>query len=398
MLETKGRILVVSQDGEMPERLSEAMAHLDLAGRSYRPDEILREYQALSEVDAAIVSLEKLEDLDGRSFDRFLSLMDEWSIECLVLANEISGSSAAGHKWGHVTCASCGESLEMLKGRLATLVEMGTRGPRSNAPVQRVEGRDESSSHSIEEVTEEMRLAARVQEDFLPKELPVMEGIRFATLYRPASWLSGDIYDIMRLDESHVGFYIADVVGHGMPAALLTMFIKHALVTKRIEGHEYQIIEPGEVLAQLNADLIDQNLSNHLFVTACYGILNVQTLRLRISSAGHPPPILDHGDGKIEELEVSGSLLGVFENPEYLTEEFQLQRGETLIIYSDGAEEGIIAESNGETVRFREEFLALSGLDAQRFCDQLYDVIVEARDPRRPVDDTTVLAIELTSG
>ena len=382
----------------MPDRLTQALEHLELAGRSCRPDEILREGQAFSEVDAAVVSLEKLGDLEDRSFDRFLRLMDEWSIECLVLANEITGQSAAGKKWGHVVCASSAESLEMLKGRLMTLIEMRSRRPQSGVPVQRVEGRDESLSHSIEEVTEEMRLAARVQEDFLPKELPNMKGVRFATVYRPASWLSGDIYDIARLDESHVGFYIADVVGHGMPAALLTMFIKHALVTKRIEGHEYQIIEPSEALAQLNADLIDQKLSNHLFVTACYGILNVQTLRLRISSAGHPPPILDHGDGKIEELEVSGSLLGVFENPEYLTEEFQLQRGETLIIYSDGAEEGIIAESHGETVRFREEFLALSGLDAQRFCDQLYDVIVEARDPRRPVDDTTVLAIELTSG
>ena len=381
----------------MPDGLSEALEHLELSGRSCRPEEVLRESRTLSEVDAAIVSLEELGDLEGRSFSHFMSLMDEWSIECLVLAHEMTGQEESGKKWGHVIFAGRGESLEMLKGRLLTLIEMRDRDQQASAVKQRDEGRVGSLSHSLEEVTEEMRLAARVQEDFLPKELPEIEGVRFGTVYRPAAWLSGDIYDIMRLDESHVGFYIADAVGHGIPAALLTMFIKRALVTKRIDGHDYQIIEPSEALAQLNTEMIDQKLSNHLFATACYGILNVDTLRLRLSNAGHPPPLLCHGDGEIEELKVTGSLLGIFEDAAYRTEEFQLRQGEMLLLYSDGAEEAIIADCDGETVRFCEGFKKLVRDDAQSLCDRLYEMIAEAKGSRRPPDDATVLAIELIS-
>ena len=67
-------------------------------------------------------------------------------------------------------------------------------------------------------------------------------GVRFHTLFRPAGYVSGDLYDIMRLDETHVGFYMADAVGHGMPAALLTMFIKNALVTKQIGPEGYRLL------------------------------------------------------------------------------------------------------------------------------------------------------------
>ena len=145
-------------------------------------------------------------------------------------------------------------------------------------------------------------LASRLQRDFLPRNLPEIPGFKFATIYRPATWVSGDIYDIMRLDEEHVGFYVADAVGHGMPAALLTMFIKRALVTKRIRGNEYCLIEPGMALAQLNTDMVSQDLSNFQFATCCYGILNTKTLRLRVANAGHPPPMLINGDAQTSEL------------------------------------------------------------------------------------------------
>ena len=78
----------------------------------------------------------------------------------------------------------------------------------------------------------------------MSRRLPEVGPIRFGALYRPATWVSGDIYDVVRLDETHVGFYVADAVGHGMPAALLTMFIKKALLTKRILGHTYEILPP----------------------------------------------------------------------------------------------------------------------------------------------------------
>ena len=69
-------------------------------------------------------------------------------------------------------------------------------------------------------LTEQLRLAGLVQQDFLPAKLPNTDEIRWSTIFLPAEWVSGDIYDIVRIDEQHIGFYVADIVGHGMPAAL----------------------------------------------------------------------------------------------------------------------------------------------------------------------------------
>ncbi len=92
-----------------------------------------------------------------------------------------------------------------------------------------------------------------------------------------------------RIDEDHVGFYIADAVGHGMPAALLTIFIKRTLQTKETTKNGYRIIPPDEALAHLNNELVKQQLSLCQFVTMVYAILNTKTLELQWARAGTPP-------------------------------------------------------------------------------------------------------------
>src|SRR5439155_22239590 len=102
----------------------------------------------------------------------------------------------------------------------------------------------------------------------LHKSLPQDGSVHFHTLFRPAGYVRGDLYDVMRLDETHIGFYMADAVGHGMPAALLTMFIKNALVTKEITAGSYRLLDPGQTIAKLNEALVGQNLSYATFATA----------------------------------------------------------------------------------------------------------------------------------
>src|SRR5260221_832124 len=84
---------------------------------------------------------------------------------------------------------------------------------------------------------------------------------------RPAGYVSGDLYDVARLDETHVAFCIVDAVGHGMPAALLTMFIKRALVSKEIGPGGYRLLPPSETMRRLNYALVEQNLSAATFST-----------------------------------------------------------------------------------------------------------------------------------
>src|SRR4051794_26024267 len=168
--------------------------------------------------------------------------------------------------------------------------------------------RDEALHTYLRKMDDELRLAARLQQDFLPKSMPQVGRVRFHTLFRPAGYVSGDLYDVMRLDEQRVGFYMADAVGHGVPAALLTMFIKHALQTKEIDprGRGYRLLEPGETLRRLNERLIDQNLSHSTFATALYGTIDVDTLQVTVARAGHPHPIVLRADGSTETLKVEG--------------------------------------------------------------------------------------------
>lgn len=204
----------------------------------------------------------------------------------------------------------------------------------------------------IEEMDFEMRLAARVQREFIPRAMPDLPMLSFAALYRPAGYVSGDLYDVMRLDEDHVGFYVADVIGHGVPAAMMTMFIKQALPTRQIvAGHGYRLVPPHEALSHLNQQMLTHKTDTLRFATACYAILNHRTLELELASAGHPNPLLMSGDGSIRALEAHGPLLGVFGDAEFTPLRVQLAAGDRLLLYSDGFEIAFGLQTNGAPLK-----------------------------------------------
>ncbi len=192
---------------------------------------------------------------------------------------------------------------------------------------------------------EELRLAAMIQREFLPKTLPRMGDIEFGVFFRPACYVSGDVYNIERLDEHTIGFFVADAVGHGVPAALMTMVINHSLIMKEISKDSYRIVPPAEVLSRLNDAILVQNTQNGRFATAVYGTLNTETNLVTIAVAGHPAPMRVDTSGERNMVSVSGSLLGVFAEEQYDEETFYLGAGERLVIYSDGFETAFPADN-----------------------------------------------------
>jgi serine phosphatase RsbU (regulator of sigma subunit) len=220
----------------------------------------------------------------------------------------------------------------------------------------------------IARMHEELQLAAMVQREFLPRELPNLYGVRFAALWRPAHYVSGDIYDVVRLDDDHIGVFIADAVGHGVPAALMTMVICRSLTTKIVAGNTYRLIEPSEVLAKLNRDMIRRQGRTTRFATAAYAVVNCRNRTLRFAGAGHPPPLLLSADGAVRMLETQGGLLGVFADEAYDQIELELAINDRLVWYSDGFEQAFPAEKADAyeqrlpTERYREEF--------QRLCEE----------------------------
>ncbi len=244
-------------------------------------------------------------------------------------------------------------------------------------------------------LSEQLRMAGLVQRDFLPKQLPKCDGLRWATIFLPAEWVSGDIYDIARIDEQHIGFYVADVVGHGVPAALLTIFLKQALVMRETTGNSYRIFSPAEVMANLNLRMTAQKLSGHQFVTCCYCLLNIETLELTYSRAGHPYPILIRDQEQPQQLEIQGSLLGIFEQTEYIQQTIQLQSGDKLLLYSDGAESAIGHFDDQTGFNFTKEFCEIQNYPINEMMDMLNKLVQNQKGNPSQDDDITAVGLEI---
>ena len=264
-----------------------------------------------------------------------------------------------------------------------------------NSELASLRRRGEMLDFHMSRLDEELRLAARLQQDFLPKVLPQLGRVHFHTLFRPAGYVSGDFYDVMRLDEKHVGFYIADAVGHGVPAALLTMFIKHALATKQITEGGYRLLSASETMARLNQTLIEQNLSAATFATAIYGTINIETLELTFSRAGHPHPILLRANGKVEMKESEGGLLGVFPEESFDERTVQLAPGDRMLLFTDGIEVAFSTDVETNKERWREELHSRAHLPAQQLLKEFAELIDTECGEGRPKDDLTMVVLEV---
>jgi serine phosphatase RsbU (regulator of sigma subunit) len=255
--------------------------------------------------------------------------------------------------------------------------------------------RDETINLYLQRMDDELRLAARLQQDFLPKSLPMIGRVRFYTVYRPASYVSGDLYDVTRLDEQHVGFYMADAVGHGMPAALLTMFIKNALVMKEITGNGYHLLDPADSMRRLNDVLVNQNLSNATFATALYGLINTETLEVKLAKGGHPNPILFGHDGEVRNVEADGSLLGIFADEQFPAVKLQMSPGDRLFVFTDGVELAFSDGAKGvDALRWREELYTRGNLSTEQLLTEFTSRLNEDLGSLTPRDDLTMIVIE----
>ncbi len=192
----------------------------------------------------------------------------------------------------------------------------------------------------------ELELAGIIQRSLLPRALPELDRYQFVVALRPSGEVSGDFYDLYRLDEAHYGFYVADAVGHGVPAALLTVFVKMGIETRDVLRDGYRLLPPGEALAALNRSIIEQRFSQNPFVTLAYSILDVRRDELQYASGGHPPAVVLRADGSVVPLASDGPLLGIFES-RFATGSYPVQPGDCVVLYTDGVELATFAGKSG---------------------------------------------------
>lgn len=180
----------------------------------------------------------------------------------------------------------------------------------------------------------ELEVARSLQLAILPAAFPARPGCQGAARMIPATTMAGDFYDFIELSDGRIGLVIADVSGHGVPAAFF-------MAVARTNLHELAVrhIDPGECLAQTNDTLCAQNPLD-LFVTVFYCILDPRTGLLRYANGGHNPPYVRRAEGAIESLDGAGGLvLGAMPGVSFPTHTVQLLRGDQLVLYTDGVTE-----------------------------------------------------------
>ena len=180
-----------------------------------------------------------------------------------------------------------GELLAQVRAFLR-IKETHDRLAEKTAEVHRINRRLQQAYGQIDA---ELDLARRIQMSFLPQALPEVAGRRFAVHYSLCGRVGGDFYDVFRLDENTVGLYVADAMGHGVPASLLTIFVKKGVRAKEVFGQQYRLVPPGEVLARLNRDLVEQAMADHPFITMVYALYNHREQTVSFARAGHPYPL-----------------------------------------------------------------------------------------------------------
>ncbi len=181
-------------------------------------------------------------------------------------------------------------------------------------------------------IEHELSVAREIQNSILPTSTPEIAGLNVAATYRPATSVAGDFYEFVEIDPQHIGFLIADVSGHGVPAALIASMIKVAMHAVKSSA-----ANPSELMKGLNR-ILTQQLRGQ-FVTAAYLYLDLEVKLARYAAAGHPPMVHWKGSGAIERVESNGLLFGVLRETEYPSVEVPLRSGDHFLLYTDGLTE-----------------------------------------------------------
>lgn len=245
------------------------------------------------------------------------------------------------------------------------------------------------------QLSRNLKMARRVQETIIPDEevFSKIKGLTFGYRYSSMEIMGGDLYDVIQINKNKYAFLIADVSGHGAAAAMITAMLKVSVLM-----HTKKQIEPNEVLSLVNADLHELIGDTGYFVSAYYGIMDLETGNFKYANGGHIPAILYHIENEsIEELKTVGTLLGVFDSniSEYKTGSTQLKQGDRIILFTDGIIEARNKSNELYNLsRLKDYILKHGNMPPKEFINALIENLENFCEGREQTDDRAIFCIE----
>jgi len=239
-------------------------------------------------------------------------------------------------------------------------------------------------------VQRELETARQIQASLLPQRLPKSLGLDVAVRYVPMAAVAGDIYDFIEIGPTSLGILVADVMGHGIPAAMVASMVKLAFSVQTAS-----VRDPAAVLTAMN-----QILCRHLersYVTAVYAVLDTEARRVTVANAGHPPPLIQRrGEAGSRAETEHGVILGFLPDARYTNtyvEPFGV--GDRILLYSDGVLEARNAAGEFfDSERVARWLSTIEPTSAERFADAALDELTRWSDRGQFDDDVTFVVAE----
>lgn len=255
-------------------------------------------------------------------------------------------------------------------------------------------------------ISRDLTSAAALQQSLLPRVTQPdsslcdgLFGLQYDWLFFPSQRLAGDLLNVFRLDENHVGFFVLDVAGHGVPAAMLSMTLASTIVPSPLDRSPlkyplatapyYRLASPPEAVSDLNKRF-QAGPDSLSYFTMSYGVLDCSTGRVRLTQAGHPRPIHWPRHGRPQPLGENGFPVGLLPDVDYAELTFVLERGERLVLYSDGLVD--CCNPQGEAFGLARLMKVLSDVDGM----PLHVVISQLKEDVRAWHGTDAFEDDLT--
>jgi len=229
-------------------------------------------------------------------------------------------------------------------------------------------------------------ISARItQETFMPATIPAVSGWEISAHYKPLIEVGGDIYGWKSIGKNQWAFWIADITGHGVAAALTTALASH-LFNQAAENHR----SSAKILAQVNRDFSDR-VGGAAFMTACCVTLEADG-KMIISNAGHPPVLIRRHNGRVESINPNKTILGLGNHPEFEASTVQLHPGDLALLYTDG----LYALNSPKNKRFSPEIVAEALMEprSQKRLEYLKERIASQSDGTAVDDDLTMIMLK----